>query len=63
MFEENLFVLQQEFWHDSLSRVILETFLELVNQTSYNLFRVTNHHAVKASIKPFVHQICHFLAL
>ena len=37
MFEENLFVLKQEF-HDSLSRVIIETFLELVNQTSYNLF-------------------------
>ena len=37
MFEENLFVLKQGF-HDSLSRVILETFLELVNQTSYNLF-------------------------
>ena len=29
MFEENLFVLKQEF-HDSLSRVILERFLELV---------------------------------
>ena len=37
MFEEHLFVLKQEF-HDSLSRVILKTFLELVNQTSYNLF-------------------------
>ena len=37
MFEENLFVLKKEF-HDSLSRVILETFLELVNQMSYNLF-------------------------
>ena len=37
MFEENLFVFKQEF-HDSPSRVILETFLELVNQTSYNLF-------------------------
>ena len=37
MFEENLFVLKQEF-HDSLSRVILESCLELVDQTSYNLF-------------------------
>ena len=37
MFEENLFVLKQEF-HHSLSGVILERFLELVNQTSSNLF-------------------------
>ena len=37
MFEENLFLLKQEF-HDSLSRDILKSFLELANQTSYNLF-------------------------
>ena len=37
MFEESLLVLKQEF-HDSLSRVILESSLELVNQASSILF-------------------------
>ena len=64
MFEENLFVLKQEF-HDSLSRVILERpFLELVNQTSSHLFgnkpscRQGQYETFRLS-----RQICHFLAL
>ena len=63
MFEENLFVLKQEF-HDSLSRVILERFLELVNQTSSHLFgnkpscRQDQYQTFRLSC-----QICHFLAL
>ena len=58
MFEESLYVLKQEFRH-SLSGVILERFLELVNQTSSNFFG-NKHHVVKVSIKLFVYQICHF---
>lgn len=60
-FEENLFVLKQEFipFLESFSKV----FSELVNQTSYTLSVVTSHHVVKVSIKPFVYQKCYFLAL
>ena len=47
MFEENLFVLKQEFTLESFSKV----FSELANQTSYNLFDKTSHHVVKVSIK------------
>ena len=63
MFEENLFVLKQEF-HDSLSRVILERFLELVNQTSSHLFG-NKPSCRQGQYQTFrlLCQICHFLAL
>ena len=63
MFEENLFVLKQEC-HGSLSRVILERFLELVNQTSSHLFG-NKPSCPQGQYQTFrlSCQICHFLAL
>ena len=61
MFEENLVLLKQEF-HDSLSRDILKTFWSWQTKRATTCL-LTNHHVVKVSIKPFVYQICHFVAL